>query len=410
MDLLVKLLSLELVIIVFTQKLAIPGSGDSRVQFAFVIHYGFLAIYALMSCIRLHASMFLFQLAATAAAVSFHALTPYEDYSFPSLFLYIMIYATLALGVPLDEKHYFKVLKNNQNIGMVVCSLVALDWLLQFAGQSMPNIEKILGDALMFHQFAYIQPLNWGAKYYKPNAIFFLETSMVAQFIAISLILEVCIFQRFWRIGAYAAALIATFGGTGMLVVALSAPLMLQYMNRRIIFATIAISPIVLATAVGLGVTDNIVNRATEFDKKGSSGQQRFVAPLEMITETLTATPQEAIFGAGAGRIAKGGNIMWLPIAKALKEYGLIFTVFWFGVTVMFFFGGNRPVVLSWALFVVYHLCNGTFVLTHVIVMCWLLIGGYHFPNRPNLQRNRSAAAIGGGPVPGMPASLAREA
>ena len=75
-------------------------------------------------------------------------------------------------------------------------------------------------ERIVYLHYNYIQPIHWGSPWMKPNAVFFLETSHISQFIAMAIIIELSCFFRVRYLAFLGAALMTTFGGTGMLTVA----------------------------------------------------------------------------------------------------------------------------------------------------------------------------------------------
>jgi hypothetical protein len=127
-----------------------------------------------------------------------------------------------------------------------------------------------------------------------------------------------------------------------------------------------------------LGALDSIAQRSQEFTHEDSSGYHRFIEPLKLLDDSVFRNAPDALFGSGAGTAAKGLNIIWSPMAKAVNEYGLLFGVMFLLLTVAFMFGSGRPFIVSWACFVNYHLLGGGFVVPWYAVLAWVLVGGYH--------------------------------
>lgn len=388
-DFLVRLMTIELFLVMLTQKLAVPLGAEAQFQSTIAIHFVVMMLCAAKSYVRLNAVNAIIYLVVVGVGISVNALFHASEFSPTSLLLFSTIYAGFIFVLPISRDGYFRILRNFQWLAVLVACLVWFDWAIQFAGIPMPNIETVIDKILLYKQFAYMQPLVYGSKFFKPNAIVFLETSYVGQFIAMGFIIEVCFFRRMTMMAFLFPSILVTFSGTGMLLVLACSPLMLPYLRAKVLLGLMVAAPLALISAASLGVIDNAEKRLTQdFDRKGSSGQQRFLAPLETMEETLAEDLQTAVVGVGAGNIAKGFNIMWIPVAKALKEYGLIFFVLWFGMTVVFFFGAGRPVVISWMMFIVYHVCNGSLLVPLVSAYCYLLAAGYMIQGYPDvLQR-----------------------
>ncbi len=200
----------------------------------------------------------------------------------------------------------------------------------------------------------------------------------MSAFLATALIIEVSFFQRMRYIICVFTSLVATFGGSGMLLVALAVPFLFRRLRSGAITGLLVAAPVAFLVGTQLGVVDNFASRSAEFSHEDSSGYHRFVDPVNLIVASVFRNPTDALFGSGAGNASKGLNIIWNPMAKALFEYGLVFGILFFVLTIAFMFGAGRPFIVGWTCFVNYHLLGGGFVMPWFAVMAWVLVGGYH--------------------------------
>ena len=375
--LITNLVTIELLIVIATQKVAVPLGGEGQIQLALLIHFAFTALHAGYGILQVHAKRLAFYLVLMSAALIVHVLSGVASFSPTSLLLFGAIYINYAFVMRIDRAMYLRILKRFQLIALGVAGLVGFNWLTQFAGLGMPNIETFIPKLMLYNQYNYIQPIHWGSPYTKPNAFFFLETSHTSQFIAFGLIIELCLFQRVRYVGCLAVALLSTFGGTGMTLILLSAPFMLLYLRPVFAISLLVCAPLALVVASGIGLLDNIEKRSTEFSRDGSSANQRFVAPVEVMAEVLTGDPDKAVLGIGAGNMPRALNITWNPMSKVSREYGFVVFGLWFFFMIYCLFGNGVPFIVSWIFFIQYHLLNGSLLVPLHTVYCILAASAY---------------------------------
>ena len=293
-----------------------------------------------------------------------------------SFMFLVVISLCFCFEIKISRDNYISYLKIFQKFGVFAALLVYIDWIFQFAHLPMPNIELLIPKNWLFYNYVYIQPLNWGNKFMKPNGFFFLETSFVSQFIAFSLIFEFCLFRRLGYIVLLGTALVASFGGTGMLLLALSSPVILFYFRLKLVPLALIALPIGGFTAVQLGVLDNVVERSSEFSKEGSSGNVRFTNQLQSVIDVVNSGPLYALAGRGSGLMPQRLNLLYTPLAKVPYEYGFITYIFWFLFIIYCSFGRGVPFIVSWAAIVQYMLLNGSLLVpicnAYIVVLCSL--------------------------------------
>ena len=410
---LVRGITTMLVLTVLFQKVAIPFSGLSQIELVLPMNLAFLIYLTIKDYAKINVMRLTLLLTTIAIALFIHVFYITGDFSVPSLLFYAVIYSLYIFSVPISRSDYEKILRNFRSLALLVCALVGLDWAVQLVRLPMPNLEPLIPQQWLFNFYNYIQPLEWKAQYMKPNGIFFLETSCLSQFIATALILEICIFQNVRNLCIFGVSLLSTFGGTGLILVLLSAPLIFLYLRPLFFVCLLVAVPMGVVTASSIGLLDNIQHRSGEFSQEGTSGYQRFVAPFVIIGDAIASPGGEALFGRGAGNMLRAANIAWNPVSKAFGEYGLIFTVVWFLLLVIGMFGRGVPFIVSWMLFMQYHLLNGSFLVPLFTIYCVLLTGLYIIEDEPERQvarpRRTGFEAFRGGRFSPLPARLGHQ-
>ena len=380
MDFIIKIFTVEMVAVVVTQKFAVPiGSAEeSQVALALLIHAAVLGILGLRGLLRVSAlSLILWCAFAFIAGVGFLVVGS-VSYSFMSLLLLLIISTFYLFRIELDREHYLKWLKAFQMIAVGAASLVFLNWALQIVGIGMFDLESRMPHRLVYLHYNYIQPIHWGSPWTKPNAFFFLETSHISQFLAMAIIIELSCFFRIRYLAFLVAALMTTFGGTGMLMVLASLPWILGRVPKGLIVAGLLALPIAYYTANSIGLLDNMKSRSTELNARGTSGEMRFVRPIEAVGQAMAGDEVDLLFGKGAGSMPKGSSIRgahfaWAPYAKVFVEYGIIAFTLWALLIITAMFGHGIPFAVSWAVFLQYQFMNGSLnVPLHTIYACLL--------------------------------------
>lgn len=383
MDFIVKVFTIEMVIVVVTQKIAVPiGSAEaSQVALALLVHAAVIGILAVRGLLRV-SPLSLVLLCGFACVAGFSAvLLASPTYSTMSLLLLIIISTFYVFRVELDWEHYLKWLANFQLIAVAAASLLFLNWAMQFAGLGMIDLNSMTPRKLLYLHYNYIQPIHWGSPWMKPNAVFFLETSHISQFIAMAIVIELTCFFRVRYLAFLGAALLSSFGGTGMMTLALTVPFLLGRVPRGLILAGIVALPIAYMGASSIGLTSNIESRIGEFGSRGTSGEMRFSRPAEAVVDAMFGDEVDMLIGKGAGSMpkgqsAKGANFAWAPYSKVFVEYGIIAFVFWAVLILTAMFGHGVPFAISWVVFLQYQFMNGSLNVPLHTIYAMLLAGG----------------------------------
>lgn len=356
-------MTVTMVAAIMTMKVAIPlVPGQTMLQLALVIVWILFGYLAAIGRLRISPIKLMLFLIFSGGAIFVHILQPDKSFSVPSLLYVLTIYATYIFMVPVREETLRRYLLNFQLITIGAAVMVGIDWAFQFAGMKMPSIETIIPKPVLFFNYVYLQPLEWGSRFDKPNGFFFLETSYVSQFMAFGLVLEICLFQRLRYMAVQGLALVASFGGTGLLLVVLCAPVVLFYFRLRLLPLLLISAPIVGIAAFQLGLVENAMSRTEEFSEDGSSGNQRFNRQFERVGEVFRGPTENILIGIGAGQMPQHLHVMWTPISKVVVEYGVfVYAAFW-----LFFFyamfGNGIPFIVSWMMTMQYLFLNGSFL------------------------------------------------
>lgn len=382
----VAILTLDLVLVVATQKVAFPLAGrEGQIASAFLIHSAVLAYLAVRGLARISGERLLLLLGIVTVIAATQIRLPSGSLSLPSMILMLATSAMLVVVIPIERTAYLGLLRRFVWVACLAAALVFLDWGTQALGLGMPDLERIIPRDNVYFEYNYVQPLEWGSPWMKPNGLFFLETSHVAQFIGIGLVIELGLFRRLGIAGFLGVALFVTYGVTGLVLVLSSLPFLLFRLRPAVGLAVAAVIPLAVAVAAGGGLLDSFTRRSAEFTQSSSSAYNRFVLPVEWSAAALTGDPETAWLGSGAGSMPKGVNdeetgtagLTWPPYTKVGVEYGAIVLGLWLVFIAVSLFGGGVPFIVSWAAFVQYAFMNGSLNVPIHTVYCCLLCAGY---------------------------------
>ena len=248
-----------------------------------------------------------------------------QQFSVPSMAFYYIMYLPLLVAFETKRETYRRCLSFFSTLMLVFAAIVWLQHAVQISigWKYWPDLDKLISRNWLIPEYNYIQPIEWNLQLMKPSGIFFLEVSVLSQFLALALVVELLLFQRVWRAVFFGATLFATFAGTGLVLLAMSLPIVFSRANLRTFAIVLVTVFAALFVALELHWFDLVAHRFGEFQEAGTSGNSRFVAPLDRVRSALSDA--RAVYsGVGAGQIERGSNIYWWPGVKVSVEYGLI--------------------------------------------------------------------------------------
>jgi hypothetical protein len=246
---------------------------------------------------------------------------------------------------------------------------IALAGILQFALQFVAGtaiafpIEHFVPDALRTHGYNDLNPLSYGSHIYKATGFVMLEPSVFCQLCALGLTAELVYKSRTWRLIAYAIAIAVSYSGTGLLVLAVTLP-MLVVIHRRwdLLLRGLLLLAVLALLAEPLNLTMTL-KRAGEFGSAGSSAFARFVGWVDLFADKMWPSPLRALFGYGSGSFAeaaasyKAGEMVH---AKIMFEFGVVGSLLYFAFIIYCMLSSRAPIVLRVAMLVAYFM-NGAY-------------------------------------------------
>jgi hypothetical protein len=240
-------------------------------------------------------------------------------------------------------------------------------------------IEHFTPDSFIVQQFNHQAAMEYGSHEYRANGVFLLEPSFFSQVLAVAIIVELCTFGRLSRIAVYGLALIVSYSGTGLIVLAVCLPFCLVAQRR---WGLLVLGLLVLAVIIPLQLhfhANRLLSRIGEFDSNQSSAYMRFVGGFRLFDKFLWEDLWRTLFGYGAGSfVSYSSRVHYYAAAemalfKIVFEFGLVGAVAYFGFLFGCLYNSSAPRLLILAVGITYFL-NGIYVpFAHGLALSLLL-------------------------------------
>lgn len=288
-----------------------------------------------------------------------------ETFSLPSMFMMTVLscaYAPMLRQGSIDSSAAVNFFCN---LSAAIALLGVLQFALQFVvGRDLVfPIETWVPAGLRTQGYNNVVPLFWGSSLYKANGVFMVEPSVFSQLCALGLIAELTTRDRWWRLAVYAGAMVVAYSGTGLMILAISLPLLVLVHQRWDLVLKgllLLLILVLLAEPLHLQV---ILKRVNEFNSTGSSAYERFVGWQHLFADRLWNDPWRALFGYGAGsyfNAAQSYRAGEMAHAKIMFEFGIIGALLYFGFIFYCVFSSPAPLMLRVAIIVAYFM-NGAY-------------------------------------------------
>lgn len=370
------------------QCFGIPITDDATIAVAvpvMVLSLAGLCFFAAPRINPVRLALYVLMVAAAGTATGFFA----DRYSTASLALLVLLYAPFVFSFPTSEANFRRCLNFFCNVMVVLAVFEFVQHAIQIFASPLawPNPYKLLPKSIMIANFNYLQPLVRLSHYDKPQAFVFLETSFLSQYLVLALAIEIVMFRRLKHIVLFTAALFATFAGTGILLLAVSLPVLIGRMSVRNMLLIVIALLIVAGIAAEAGWLDTVGGRMGELQKTGTSGNHRFIEPFSRMIDFLSK-PGSIYSGIGAGQIEKSENHQFWPIAKAMIEYGVITGLLFYAFVVYTLLDRPPSRGLAFTL-LVWFTFEGSLLTAVNPITCMLLSSLFVIEREPTGERRR---------------------
>lgn len=370
-------LILLLLIIVLTQRLAI-NIADYQFSIGFIAFYIFLLIWLLQKKLLINKKRsFYFLLTTIGLLLSAWISSTYSiSFSLPSLLLLLTLYfPTIFVLKPEQQNH---ALKGFQSIIFFITIIAILQFVTQFVGIPYRDWLSFIPNENIIRNFNYDIRISYNSQLYKSNGIFLAEPSYLSQLTAISILVEIYLFRRYFRLFFLFSAFFLSFSGTGIVLLAVGLlPLMF-----RLKIKTLMVVSVIIVTAFSIfffsGFATYTLDRISEFQRPTSSGYIRFISPyvsyIQLFNEKNTSPEFWVGLGPGTSDEYNWNTATYLnsPM-KLIIEYGIFGALFFSYITYIFFNSGTKT-WLSLAAFVMYTFLSGGLLTPEIFVIYFLIL------------------------------------
>lgn len=361
------LLYMPLVATTLLAKLSVPPFAAQSLSIAYVFIFLPIAIGLAAGCVKLDIRRLSFFLIFIGSIGALQVVRG-EPFSLTSLLLLGTLHLVYVFYLTRGSDSTARALAFFLGLSTVLALLGIGQYVLQFvvgAHYAFP-IENLVPNEFVLRGFNMQAPVAYGLETYRTNGVFFAEPSFFSQFMAVAIIAELLTSNRLLRLALYALALLLSYSGTGLLLLAVCGPLAL--ISRRN-WKPLGLVLLGLVLAVALGGTlelDRLIARVGEFGSVRSSAYARFVGGFQVFDLYLWTHPLKALFGYGAGQFPLYAAGMPVPVAemtlfKMVFEYGLIGAAMYFAFIVYCLFRSEAPALVCLAV-ALSLLLNGPFV------------------------------------------------
>ena len=372
------LLATPLIGATFLSKFAIPPFGKQGIGISLFILLGAVIAGTVGGGMRIEPRRLTLYFMLVGSLGLIQILQP-EAFSPLSLLLLVAVHLPYVVTVPHSDDGD-RIVELFLGIATILALLGIAQYGLQFFVDPslLFPIENFVPDTLIVQHFNHQAAMEYGSHEFRANGVFMLEPSFFSQLLAVAVIAELCTRARMTRLAIFGLALIASFSGTGIVVLAICLPLCLVAQRRWGLLLTGVVAAVAIVLVHEYVHEIRILSRAGEFSSTHSSGYSRFVAGFYLFEQFLWHEPWRALFGYGAGaftnyasRGQSGGDEM--ALFKIVIEFGLVGAVAYFGFLFCCLFYSSAPRILILAVAITYFL-NGIYTpFAHGLALSLLL-------------------------------------
>jgi hypothetical protein len=395
-------LRLAVLAVVVLQRFAVPGIGTALCLPVVLAVVGYLGLGGALVEDARRTRLYLLAVGACCAAALLSALVFASEWSLKSLALLVVLYVPFCLRLRQEHGHLYRPLLEFFNTVMVVVACVALaQWLAQLVGWAYRDLLDVVPDALLVQGYNTTYPVQYGSPLMKANAVVFLEPSFCSQFLAVAMVVQLLLGGHRWRLPLYAAGLLATVSGTG--IVLLGVGLAVLAVRRGAAWTARVLLLLLLLGAVALSTLPGqvLAGRASERTEQDSSAQARFVAPYVLVAEGLARDTATLLVGRGPGVVSQSAGARYFNaervdanypvIPKLAAEYGIIAAMLFVGFMVVALTSGTPSATVSAMMLAVYFVLSGSLLQPHTVLTVWVFTS--LFATRPRAGAGEPATA-----------------
>jgi len=344
---LLRLCFIQIFSLIYLQKLAIPF-GSTPISLLLVIQIVAAGYLFVFYHAKLDIPGLLTFLAFTCLCLFGQMRSP--TVSWASLIQLFALNATFVVVREVPRLLFYKILALFHRLMILPACIVIVQRVLLSAGVGdVLNMEKMLPKSIMLPGYFYAAEFGWATGVIRPNGFFFLEPSFASGFMAAAAIVEYVAFHRIKWAAFFVAACLATYGSTGIVVLAVFAICILAR-NSIALLGVLAVIAVAALAAISADASLMSTLRLDELSNERSSGFSRLVSPILWLGR-LIMDGRYFFRGDGAGSVSEDVGAAW-PTVKLAYEYGLAAAVMYLLFIVTTMRRATLPVLMIPLLFV----------------------------------------------------------
>lgn len=297
----------------------------------------------------------------------FHKLISYN-----SIFYLIILYLPFLIDMNYKIHSKLNYMLKLQTMIMITAIIGILQFIFQLTGLGFFDPLTLLPENFLQQGYLTTYSISYGSDIMKSNGAFYLEPSLFSQFLAISIVIELILFKRWIRIGILAVALLFTFSGTGLMLLAFFLiPIIFTLKPKQTILILLlgfSVGFIFFTSEYGA----NTLVRTQEYKSSTSSFSIRFINPFNAVVDSENS---KIIFGHGAG--SSDSTIYNYPtnftvIPKLWYEYGFVPMIL-FLFFICNFLIKNKNKLLSFSILFMYLFLSGSLLQPQTIIFIFIM-------------------------------------
>src|SRR5271170_2376078 len=226
------LLATPLIGATFLSKFAFPPFGAMGIGISLFLVLAALMLGAYADCVRIDPRR-LTLFALMICCLGLMQIFQPGAFSPTSLLLLVAVHLPYVFTVP-HSNDSERIIKFFIQIVTVFALLGIAQYVLQFVVnvRYLFPIENFVPDTFIVQHFNHQAATEYGSHEYRANGVFLLEPSFFSQLLAVAIIAELGTLGRVSRLAIFGFALLVSYSGTGIAVLAICLPLCLVAQRR----------------------------------------------------------------------------------------------------------------------------------------------------------------------------------
>lgn len=367
----------------FLSKFAFPPFGALGIGISLFLLQAALIVGSIVGCLSIEPRRLTLFVMLMGVIGLIQVLQP-DSFSAPSLLLLVAVHLPYVFTVS-DSGDCQRVTKFFLGIVTVFALCGIAQYSLQFVidAHFLFPIENYVPKTFVVQHFNHQAAMEYGSEEYRANGVFLLEPSFFSQILAVAIVAELCTLCRVSRLAVFGLALLVSYSGTGILVLAICLPLCIVARRRWGLAIAGLLALILMISLQQYLHADRLLSRVAEFGSIQSSGYSRFVGGFYLFDQFLWHDPWRTLFGYGAGSFTDYATRVHYAAAemalfKIVFEFGLIGGVAYFGFLFCCLYYSRAPRLVTLAVGITYFL-NGIYTpFAHGLALSLLLWNSVH--------------------------------